>query len=201
MGGRLLEGRPWLAGHWIGKASLDVGSSRFWIGWVTRRGEIDLHQSQLRLRSCRSIFGRDTRSIQPGPIAIAAGVRLGCVLADAGYGLSVSFRHGLTARKLTWAVGIPRHLKDVPCRCADDLAGCQAWSPRVALRQHVPLRACVENPQDCFEHTTRWSRFAPRTSIGNSLLRKMIPDAFPLLVRELNHLTFISDRQQAAILR
>src|SRR6516225_2896743 len=67
---------------------------------------------------------------------------------------------------------------------------------RVALRQHVPLRACVENPQDCFEHTTRWSRFAPRTSIGNILLRKMIPDAFPLLVREPNHSTFISDRQQ-----
>jgi hypothetical protein len=72
---------------------------------------------------------------------------------------------------------------------------------RVALRQHVPLRACVENPQDRFEHTTRWSRFAPRTSIGNSLLRKMIADAFPLLVREPNHSTFISDRQQAAILR
>jgi hypothetical protein len=58
---------------------------------------------------------------------------------------------------------------------------------RVALRQHVPLRPCVENPQDRFEHTTRRSRFAPRTSIGNILLRKMIPDAFPLLVREPNH--------------
>ncbi len=42
---------------------------------------------------------------------IAAGVRFGCVLADAGYGLSAPFRHGLTARKLAWAVGIPRHLK------------------------------------------------------------------------------------------
>ncbi len=38
-------------------------------------------------------------------------------------------------------------------------------------------------------------------SIGNILLRKMIPDAFPLLVREPNHSTFISDRQQSAILR
>src|SRR6187401_1437140 len=36
--------------------------------------------------------------------AIAAGVRFGCVLADAGYGLSAPFRHGLTARKLAWAV-------------------------------------------------------------------------------------------------
>lgn len=43
--------------------------------------------------------------------AIAAGVRFSCVLADAGYGLSAPFRQGLTARKLTWAVGIPRHLK------------------------------------------------------------------------------------------
>jgi hypothetical protein len=33
------------------------------------------------------------------------------------------------------------------------------------------------------------------------LLRKMIPNALPLLVREPNHSTFISDRQQSAILR
>src|SRR5262249_27766261 len=71
----------------------------------------------------------------------------------------------------------------------------------IALRQHVPLRACVENPPDSFKHTARRSRFAPRTSIGNILLRKIIPDAFPLLVREPNHSTFISDRQQSAILR
>jgi SRSO17 transposase len=45
---------------------------------------------------------------------IAAGVRFGCVLADAGYGMSALFRQGLTARKLTWAVGIPRHLKVYP---------------------------------------------------------------------------------------
>jgi DDE superfamily endonuclease len=133
-----------------------------------------------------SIFGRDTRSIQPGPIAIAAGVRLGCVLANAGYRLSAPFRQGLTARKLIWAVGIPRHLKVYP-------ADVRMIGP-VAKRGRL-------NPQDCFEHTTRWSRFAPRTSIGNSVLRKIIPDAFPLLVRELNHSTFISDRQQAAILR
>ncbi len=46
--------------------------------------------------------------------AIAAGVRFGCVLADAGYGLSAPFHQGLTARKLAWAVGIPRHLKVYP---------------------------------------------------------------------------------------
>src|SRR6202142_1416114 len=39
---------------------------------------------------------------------ISVGVRFRCVLADAGYGLSAAFRQGLTARKLAWAVGIPR---------------------------------------------------------------------------------------------
>lgn len=36
----------------------------------------------------------------------AAGVRFGCVQADAGYGLSASFRQGLSERGLAWAVGI-----------------------------------------------------------------------------------------------
>jgi SRSO17 transposase len=55
----------------------------------------------------------------PGEIdrAIAAGVRFGCVLADAGYGPSAPFRQGLTARKLAWAFGIPRHLKAYPPMC------------------------------------------------------------------------------------
>jgi len=44
----------------------------------------------------------------------SAGVRFGCVLADAGYGLSAPFRQGLTTRGLAWAMGIPRHLKVYP---------------------------------------------------------------------------------------
>ncbi|WP_264801725.1 IS701 family transposase, partial [Acetobacter nitrogenifigens] len=44
----------------------------------------------------------------------AAGIRFGCVLADAGYGLSASFRQALSARGLYWAVGIPRHQKVYP---------------------------------------------------------------------------------------
>ena len=45
---------------------------------------------------------------------MSVGVRFGCVVADAGYGPSAPFRQGLTARKLAWAVGIPRHLKVYP---------------------------------------------------------------------------------------
>jgi len=41
----------------------------------------------------------------------AAGVRFGMVLADAGYGASAAFRHGLDQRGLRWAVGIPCNQK------------------------------------------------------------------------------------------
>jgi SRSO17 transposase len=48
----------------------------------------------------------------------AAGVRFGCVLADAGYGLSAPFRRALSERGLHWAVGIPRHQKVYPADVA-----------------------------------------------------------------------------------
>jgi SRSO17 transposase len=39
---------------------------------------------------------------------LALGLRVGCVLAEAGYGNSALFRQALSARGLHWAVGIPR---------------------------------------------------------------------------------------------
>jgi SRSO17 transposase len=42
---------------------------------------------------------------------IAADVRFGLALADAGYGASAAFRRGLDERGLAWAVGIPRNQK------------------------------------------------------------------------------------------
>jgi len=39
----------------------------------------------------------------------ATGLRFGCVLADAGYGASAAFRHGLDARGLSWAFGVPKN--------------------------------------------------------------------------------------------
>ena len=50
--------------------------------------------------------------------AIAAGLRFGCALADAGYGASAPFRAGLSARGLRWAVGVPRTLKVYPADVA-----------------------------------------------------------------------------------
>ena len=61
----------------------------------------------------------------------AAGVRFGCVLADAGYGMSGAFRHGLDARGLRWAVGIPKTQKvyDIDVRLV---------SPQGRARKPVP---------------------------------------------------------------
>lgn len=66
---------------------------------------------------------------------IAAGVRFGCVLADAGYGLSAPFRQALSARGLCWAVGIPRHQKVYPSDVQLILPVAGRGRPRV---RHVP---------------------------------------------------------------
>ncbi|VWX49297.1 hypothetical protein NOVOSPHI9U_200018 [Novosphingobium sp. 9U] len=48
----------------------------------------------------------------------AAGVRFGCVLADAGYGMSAPFRQALSERGLLWAVAIPGRQKVYPADVA-----------------------------------------------------------------------------------
>ena len=65
----------------------------------------------------------------------AAGVRFGCVLADAGYGLSAPFRQGLTARGLTWAVGIPFKQKVYPADVAMIFPLAGRGRPR---QRHIP---------------------------------------------------------------
>jgi SRSO17 transposase len=48
--------------------------------------------------------------------AIAAGVRFGRVLADAGYGAGAAFRRGLSERGLLWAVGVLKVQNVYPAR-------------------------------------------------------------------------------------
>ena len=45
-------------------------------------------------------------------------MRFGCVLADAGYGMSAPFRQALSKRGLAWAVGIPGRQKMYPADVA-----------------------------------------------------------------------------------
>ena len=55
---------------------------------------------------------------------------------------------------------------------------------RIALRQHVPLRTRVQNPQDGFKHRARRNRFPSGAAFWNMFFRKMIPDAFPLVIAQ-----------------
>jgi SRSO17 transposase len=79
--------------------------------WTSDRARLKRAQVPADYRTARS---KPESALAEIDRVIAAGVRFGCVLADAGYGLSAPFRKGLTARKLAWAVGIPRHLKVYP---------------------------------------------------------------------------------------
>jgi len=73
---------------------------------------------------------------------IAAGVRFGTVLADAGYGMGAEFRQALSARGLAWAVGIPRHQKVYPreVELVFPIAG--RGRPR---KRHLPNGRCHTN--------------------------------------------------------
>jgi len=65
----------------------------------------------------------------------AGGVRFGSVLADAGYGMSAPFRQGLSARGLTWAVGIPYKQKVYPGNVAMIFPVAGRGRPR---QRHIP---------------------------------------------------------------
>ncbi len=79
--------------------------------WTSKRARLERAGVPAEYRTART---KPEMALAEIDRAIAAGVRFGCILADAGYGLSAPFRQGLTARKLIWAVGIPRHLKVYP---------------------------------------------------------------------------------------
>src|SRR5205809_5798062 len=79
--------------------------------WTSKRARLERAGVPAEYRTART---KPEIALAEIDRVIAAGVRFGCVLADAGYGLSAPFRQGLTSRGLAWAVGIPRHLKVYP---------------------------------------------------------------------------------------
>ena len=95
---------------------------------------------------------------------IAAGVRFGCVLADAGYGMSRSFRQGLTARKLAWAVGIPRHLKVYPADVQMIWPVAARGRPR---QRHIPNTLSI--PAEDILAKAKWQSISWRTGTKGKL--------------------------------
>jgi SRSO17 transposase len=118
---------------------------------------------------------------------LAAGVRFGCVLADAGYGSSAPFRQGLSARGLTWAVGVPRIQKVYSVDAEPIWPNAGRGRPR---KQPIPS----EPGQDAASALAdqRWRRIAWRRGTKGALaarfaaLRVRVADGPP--VREGKHL-------------
>jgi len=106
-------------------------------------------------------------------------------LADAGYGLSAPFRQGLTARKLAWAVGIPRHLKVYPVGVQMIWPVARRGRPR---KRHVPdiLSMAAED----MLADARWQTISWRTGTKGKLkarfaaVRVRIADGPPQRIRD-----------------
>jgi SRSO17 transposase len=93
---------------------------------------------------------------------IAAGVRFGCVLADAGYGQSALFRQGLTVRELSWAVGIPRHLKVYP-------ADVKMIPPARRRRARRSIPDVVSRPAEDMLGKAQWRKISWRAGTKGKL--------------------------------
>jgi len=117
--------------------------------------------------------------------AIAAGVRFGCVLADAGYGMSAPFRQALTARKLTWAVGIPRHLKVYLADVKMVWPVAKRGRPR---KRHVPDVLSI--PAEDMLAKAKWQAISWRTGTKGKLkarfaaVRVRVADGPPQRIRD-----------------
>src|SRR5216684_6560374 len=79
--------------------------------WTSKRARLERAGVPAEYRTART---KPEMALAEIDRAIAAGVRFGCVLADAGYGMSAPFRHALSKRGLLWAVGMSRRQKVYP---------------------------------------------------------------------------------------
>lgn len=112
--------------------------------------------------------------------AIAAGVRFGCVLADAGYGLSASFRQALSARDLCWAVGIPRHQKVYPADVQLIFPVAARGRPRIRHVPDVKSRAAHAMLEEAKWRRVSWRRGTKgRLSARFAAMRVRIADGAP----------------------
>ena len=149
--------------------------------WTSKRARLERAGVPTEYRTARTKLEMALAEIDR---IIAAGVRFGCVLADAGYGMSAPFRQGLTARKLAWAVGIPRHLKVYPA----DVQMIRPVAPRGRARQRIPDTLSVA-VQDMLA-TAKWQNISWRTGTKGKLrarfaaVRVRVADGSPQRIKD-----------------
>jgi SRSO17 transposase len=149
--------------------------------WTSKRARLDRAGVPTEYRTARTKLEMALAEIDR---VIAAGVRFGCVLADAGYGMSAQFRQGLTARKLSWAVGIPRHLKVYPA----DVQLIRPVTRRGRPRQRIPDTLSVA-AEDVLA-TAKWQNISWRTGTKGKLrarfaaIRVRVADGAPQRIKD-----------------
>jgi len=150
--------------------------------WIGDRARLDRADVPAEYRTART---KPELALLEIDRAIAAGVRFGCVLADAGYGLSAPFRQGLTARKLAWAVGIPRHLKAYPADVQMIWPVAGRGRPR---KRHIPDILSV--PAEDMLTKAKWQTISWRTGTKGKLkarfaaVRVRVADGPPQRIRD-----------------
>src|SRR6202035_3681715 len=101
------------------------------------------------------------------------------------YGLSAPFRHGLTARKLAWAVGIPRHLKVYPADVRMIWTAAKHSRPR---QPHVPDILSI--PAEDMLANAKWRTISWRNGTKGQLkarfaaVRVRVADGPPQRIRD-----------------
>jgi SRSO17 transposase len=150
--------------------------------WTSNRARLERTGVPAEYRTART---KPEMALTEIDRVIAAGVRFGCVLADAGYGLSAPFRQGLTARKLTWAVGIPRHLKVYPADVQMIWPVAMRGRPR---QRHVPDILSI--PAEDMLASAKWHTINWRTGTKGKLkarfaaVRVRVADGPPQRIRD-----------------
>ena len=116
---------------------------------------------------------------------LALGVRFGMVLADAGYGLSAAFRQGLDARKLTWAVGVPKHQKVYPADVGLVFPVAGRGRPR---KRHIPDQLSLSAEEMLAQ--AKWRRISWRKGTKGSMaasfaaIRVRVADGAPQRIHD-----------------
>jgi len=153
--------------------------------WTSNRARLERAGVPVEYRAARTKLEVALAEIDR---VIAAGVRFGCVLADAGYGQSTSFRQGLTARKLVWAVGVPRHLKVYPADVQMIWPVAKRGRPR---QRHVPDVLSMAAEDMLAE--TKWQNISWRTGTKGKLkarfaaVRVQVADGPPQRIGDKGH--------------
>lgn len=135
---------------------------------------------------CRTFRSKPEIALEEIDRVRAAGLRFGCVLADAGYGRSAPFRQALSARGLKWAVGIPSKQKVYPADVEMIFPVAGRGRPR---KRHIPDQLSVAAETVLAEQP--WQQVSWRTGTKGRLtahfaaLRVRVADGPPQRIHDM----------------